>query len=75
MFFSRWPTELWDFEKHYQFIGGKGGEGVGYGAPAAVGAALANRKHGRLTINIQNDGDLMFAPGVLWTARIAASQC
>ena len=25
--------------------------------PAAVGAALANRKHGRLTVNIQNDGD------------------
>ena len=36
--------------------------------PAAVGAALANRKHGRLTINIQNDGDLNYAPGVLWTA-------
>lgn len=68
MFFSRWPTRLWDFEKHYQFIGGSGGEGVGYGAPAAVGGALANKKHGRLTINIQNDGDLNYAPGVLWTA-------
>ena len=68
MFFSRWPTRLWNFEKHYQFIGGSGGEGVGYGAPAAVGAALANKKHGRLTINIQNDGDLNYAPGVLWTA-------
>ncbi|MEQ1883884.1 MAG: thiamine pyrophosphate-dependent enzyme [Bryobacteraceae bacterium] len=67
-FFGRWPTRLWNFDKHYQFIGGSGGEGVGYGAPAAVGAALANRKHGRLTINIQNDGDLNYAPGVLWTA-------
>jgi thiamine pyrophosphate-dependent acetolactate synthase large subunit-like protein len=67
-FFSRWPTRLWNFEKHYQFIGGSGGEGVGYGAPAAVGAALANKKYGRLTINIQNDGDLNYAPGVLWTA-------
>jgi acetolactate synthase I/II/III large subunit len=67
-FFSRWPTRLWNFEKHYQYIGGSGGEGVGYGAPAAVGAALANKKHGRLTINIQNDGDLNYAPGVLWTA-------
>lgn len=63
-----WPTRLWNFEKHYQFIGGSGGEGVGYGAPAAVGAALANRKYGRLTINLQNDGDLNYAPGVLWTA-------
>ncbi len=67
-FFGRWPTRLWKFDKYYQFIGGSGGEGVGYGAPAAVGAALANKKHGRLTINIQNDGDLNYAPGVLWTA-------
>ena len=35
--------------KHYQYIGWSGADGVGYGAPAAVGAALANRKHGRLT--------------------------
>jgi acetolactate synthase I/II/III large subunit len=67
-FVSRWPLRLWDFQKHYHYIGAEGGYGVGYGAPASVGAALANRKHGRLTVSIQNDGDLMFAPGVLWTA-------
>ena len=67
-FFSNWPLKLWDFDKYHQYIGGQGGYGVGYGAPAAVGAALAHRKHGRLAINIQNDGDLMYAPGVLWTA-------
>ena len=49
-------------------LGGSGGAGVGYGAPAAVGAALANKKHGRLSVTIQTDGDLMYAPGVLWTA-------
>jgi thiamine pyrophosphate-dependent acetolactate synthase large subunit-like protein len=65
---SNWPLRFWAFDKHYQFIGGAGGYGVGYGAPAAVGAALANRKHGRLSVNIQCDGDLMYAPGVLWTA-------
>jgi acetolactate synthase-1/2/3 large subunit len=65
---SGWPMRLWPFEKHYQFIGGSGGSGIGYGAPASVGAALANRKHGRLTVAIQPDGDLMYAPGVLWTA-------
>jgi thiamine pyrophosphate-dependent acetolactate synthase large subunit-like protein len=65
---SGWTQRLWNFEKYYQFIGGSGGAGVGYGAPAAVGAALANRRYGRLTVNIQNDGDLMYAPGVLWTA-------
>jgi acetolactate synthase-1/2/3 large subunit len=65
---SGWPQRFWTFDKHYQFIGGSGGYGVGYCAPAAVGAALANRKYGRLSLNIQPDGDLMYAPGVLWTA-------
>jgi acetolactate synthase-1/2/3 large subunit len=67
-FFSRWPLRLWDFTKNYQYIGGAGGAGVGYGAPASVGAALANKKHGRLSVGINGDGDLMYAPGVLWTA-------
>jgi acetolactate synthase I/II/III large subunit len=67
-FLSRWPLRLWDFQKSYHYIGGAGGYGIGYNAPASVGAALANRKYGRLTLNIQCDGDLMYAPGVLWTA-------
>ena len=65
---SNWPHRIWNFDKPYQFIGGPGGAGVGYGLPAAVGAALAHREHGRLAVNIQSDGDAMFAPGVLWTA-------
>lgn len=68
LFFSFWPLKLWDMKEHYHYIGNKGGAGIGYGSPAAVGAAVANRKHGRLTINIQSDGDFMYAPGVLWTA-------
>jgi acetolactate synthase-1/2/3 large subunit len=67
-FFSNWPHRLWNFDKHYQYIGGHGAYGIGYGMPAAVGAALANRKHGRLTVNIQCDGDLNYSPGALWTA-------
>jgi len=63
-----WPLQLWDFNKHYQYIGGAGAEGVGYAAPAAVGAAFAHKQHGRLAIAIQPDGDLMCANGVLWTA-------
>jgi thiamine pyrophosphate-dependent acetolactate synthase large subunit-like protein len=65
---SAWPQRLWKFEKHYQHIGSTGGAGIGYGAPATVGAALANRKYGRLSVSIQNDGDLMYGPGALWTA-------
>ncbi len=61
-------SRLWDVDKHYQVISGAGAAGVGYTAPASVGAALAHRRHGRLCVSIQNDGDLMYAPGVLWTA-------
>jgi thiamine pyrophosphate-dependent acetolactate synthase large subunit-like protein len=41
---------------------------MGYGAPASVGAALAAKNRGRIVINVQTDGDLNYAPGVLWTA-------
>lgn len=68
VFFQYWPLRLWDMTKSYHYIGGPGGYGIGWGAPAAVGAALANRKHGRLSVNIQQDGDFMMGPGVLWTA-------
>ena len=61
-------TGLWTFDKHYQHNGGSGGAGVGYNLPAAVGAALGHRENGRLAINIQNDGDSMFAPGAYWTS-------
>jgi len=65
---SNWPNRLWPMEKYYHWLGGPGGYGVGYGAPAPVGAALANRDLGRFSVSIQSDGDLMYAPGVLWTA-------
>ena len=64
---NRWPLRLWKFDKFHQYMGSSGGFGVGYGAPASAGAALANKKHGRFTVTIQNDGDLMYAPGILWT--------
>jgi acetolactate synthase-1/2/3 large subunit len=63
-----WPRRMWNFDKNYRWIGSSGGAGVGYNAPASLGAALANRKYGRLSVSIQGDGDLMFAPGTLWTA-------
>jgi acetolactate synthase-1/2/3 large subunit len=63
-----WAKQLWTMDKPYRHTGGSGAAGVGYGAPAAVGAALANKQAGRLSINIQPDGDLMYSPGVLWTS-------
>jgi thiamine pyrophosphate-dependent acetolactate synthase large subunit-like protein len=51
-----------------QFIGRSGGEGLGYGPGAAVGAALALRGSGRIAVSLQGDGDLLYAPQALWTA-------
>ena len=62
------PTSLWNFDAHYRSIGSWGGGGMGYGPPASVGAALANKKYGRFSIAIQGDGDFMYSPGALWTA-------
>jgi len=67
-FQSFWAQRLWDFDKHHRHTGMSGGWGIGYFAPAAVGVALANRDKGRFTVSIQSDGDLMYAPGILWTA-------
>lgn len=65
---SNWPIRLWPMDKYHHWLGRSGGYGVGYGAPASVGAALANRDLGRFSVSFQSDGDLMYAPGVLWTA-------
>ena len=62
------PSRLWNVDTVYRTAGGGGAYGVGYTAPGSVGAALANRKYGRLSVAIQTDGDLMYAPGALWTA-------
>jgi acetolactate synthase I/II/III large subunit len=63
-----WPHRLWDFKKPHQWNGVSGGGGVGYNLPASLGAALANKKHGRFTVAFGGDGDFMFNPGALWTA-------
>lgn len=65
---SGWVQRFWKFDKFYHHVGQSGSVAIGYSAPASVGAALANRKYGRLSINLQPDGDLMYLPGVLWTA-------
>jgi acetolactate synthase-1/2/3 large subunit len=63
-----WPRRLWNFDRPHSWNGGSGGSGIGYMAPAAAGAALANKPHGRLSVCIQTDGDLMFVPSTLWVA-------
>ena len=65
---SNWPQRLWAMDKYYHYTGDSGGYGVGWGAPASVGGALANRDEGRFSVSIQGDGDMMYAPGAFWTA-------
>ena len=63
-----WATRFFQFDKHYRWLGRSGATGLGYGAPAAVGAALGNKSLGRFSVSIQADGDLMYVPSCLWTA-------
>ena len=61
-----WVLKLWDFEKPYRHAGRALGTGTQIGV--SLGVALAHRGTGRLVVDIQPDGDLMFDAGALWTA-------
>ena len=61
-------VQLWEHNKPYSYLGGQGAGGMGYGAPASMGAGLAAKARNRIVINVQTDGDMNYAPGVLWTA-------
>ena len=64
----QWPRRLWPVTEFHQALGGNGGYGLGGYSPIALGAALANKDKGIITVTFQPDGDMMYAPGVLWTA-------
>ncbi|MCL6592761.1 MAG: hypothetical protein K6T31_02180, partial [Alicyclobacillus sp.] len=59
--------KVFELTQPRQYLGESGGGGLGYGIGAAVGAALAHRNSGKLVVNIQSDGDLLFTSGGLWT--------
>jgi acetolactate synthase-1/2/3 large subunit len=61
-----WVLKLWDFDKPYRHAGRALGTGTQIGV--SLGVALAHRGTGKLVIDIQPDGDLMFDAGALWTA-------
>jgi len=63
-----WERRLWEITKPHQYHGHSWGGGLGYCLPAAIGVALANRGNGRLIIDLQPDGDMLFTPSALWTA-------
>ncbi|HWO43138.1 MAG TPA: thiamine pyrophosphate-binding protein [Candidatus Eisenbacteria bacterium] len=51
-----------------QILGKYKGGGLGYGLPASLGAALAHKGSGKLCVDLQPDGDLLFTVSALWTA-------
>jgi thiamine pyrophosphate-dependent acetolactate synthase large subunit-like protein len=63
-----WTRRLWDWQQPGCHLGSSGGAGLGYGMGAALGGALAYRHSGKLCVNLQADGDLLYTPSALWTA-------
>jgi thiamine pyrophosphate-dependent acetolactate synthase large subunit-like protein len=66
--FGGWARRMLRFRRAGQFLGRSGGEGLGYGPGAAIGAALALRGSGTLVVSLQGDGDLLYSPQAIWTA-------
>lgn len=64
--FEDWAPKLWDFDQHYRWPGRGLGPGTQIGL--SLGIALAHRGTGRLVVNCQTDGDLLFDVGALWFA-------
>jgi acetolactate synthase-1/2/3 large subunit len=64
--FEDWALKLWDFNRPYRWPGKALGTGTQIGM--ATGVALAHRGTGRLVVDCQTDGDLLFDVGALWFA-------
>jgi acetolactate synthase-1/2/3 large subunit len=63
---ENWTRKLWNFDKPYRHPGAALGTATQLGI--SLGVALAHRDQGRLVVDIQPDGDLMFDAGALWVA-------
>jgi len=61
-----WTRKLWDFDQPYRHPGKSLGTATQIGI--SLGVALAHRDAGRLVVDLQPDGDLMFDAGALWVA-------
>jgi acetolactate synthase-1/2/3 large subunit len=61
-----WARKLWNFDRPYRHPGRYLGTGTQIGM--SLGVALAHKGRGRLVVDLQPDGDLLFDAGALWTA-------
>ena len=63
-----WPADLWPHRHPLDYLGKDGGGGVGSGPGITIGAALALKDSGRLTVGVIGDGDCLMSMNALWTA-------
>ena len=63
-----WDGASWPFQHPLDFLGSDGGGGIGGGPGISVGAALALRGSGRLSVSVCGDGDFLMGVTALWTA-------
>ena len=63
-----WNGAYRDFRHPLDYIGLDGGGGVGGGPGLAIGAALALKGSGRISLAIMGDGDFLMGVTALWTA-------
>jgi len=63
---SGWAPKVWDFDRPYRHPGASLGTATQIGM--SIGVALAHRGSGKLVVDLQPDGDLMFDLGALWIA-------
>jgi acetolactate synthase-1/2/3 large subunit len=61
-----WVRRLWDFDRPYRHPGRDLGTATQIGI--SLGVALAHKGSGRVVVDFQPDGDLMFDAGALWVA-------
>jgi benzoylformate decarboxylase len=63
-----WPGEAYEFDGPLSFMGNDGGGAVGTGPGHTIGAALALKDTGRLTVGVLGDGDYLMGVSALWSA-------
>jgi thiamine pyrophosphate-dependent acetolactate synthase large subunit-like protein len=63
-----WVRRTWELTDFNCSLGRSVGGGLGYGAGASIGCALAHRGDDTLVVDIQPDGDLLYTASALWTA-------
>lgn len=61
-----WALRTWDFDQPYRHPGKSIGTATQF--PISLGVALAHKGTGRLVVDLQPDGDLMFDVGASWVA-------